>query len=105
MKEFLVPFLLAMIAFTPKITQGQIPAAKDVVKSEAYTSFEPVARGKEFQIAVVLKIRDGFHINARKPTLEYLIPTDLKVEPPAGYKAGDVTYPDGTLKSFTFSKT
>lgn len=105
MKKFLIAFVLALIGSAPRATYAQIPNAKDVVKSEAYTSFEPVARGKEFQIAVVLKIRDGFHINARKPTLEYLIPTDLKLELPAGYKASEITYPEGTLKSFTFSKT
>ena len=105
MKKFLLPFIVVLIGLAPGISKAQIPAAKDVVKSEAYTSFEPVARGKEFQIAVVLKIRDGFHINARKPIQEYLIPTDLKVDLPAGYKATEVTYPDGTLKSFTFSKT
>src|SRR5215470_15416488 len=103
-RKLCVPFLLAVAGFIPHVACAQIPAAKEVVKSEAYTSFEPVARGKEFQIAVVLKIRDGFHINARKPTLEYLIPTDLKIEVPAGYKASDVTYPDGTLKSFAFSQ-
>jgi hypothetical protein len=96
---------MVLLAVSPKIANAQIPAAKDVVVSAAYTSFEPIARGKAFQIAVVLKIRDGYHINARKPTLDYLIPTDLKVELPAGFKAGDVTYPDGTLKSFSFSKT
>lgn len=105
MKKILIVLLLALVSFSPVATYAQIPNAKDVVKSEAYTSFEPVARGKEFQIAVVLKIRDGFHINARKPTLDYLIPTDLKVDLPAGYKATEVTYPEGTLKSFAFSKT
>ena len=104
MKKFLV-FCVAMSAsFAPRMAHAQVPNAKDVVQSTAYTSFEPVARGKEFQVAVVLKIRDGYHINARKPTLEYLIPTDLKVEVPAGYKASDVTYPDGTLRSFAFSQ-
>lgn len=91
-------------AFAPRVASAQIPNAKDVVSSAAYTSFDPVARGKEFQVAVVLKIRDGYHINARKTTLEYLIPTDLKVELPVGYKASEVAYPDGTLKSFAFSK-
>ncbi len=105
MKRFLFSLLMAAIAVSPKVTAAQIPAAKDVVTSAAYTSSEPVARGKEFQIAVVLKIRDGYHINARKPTLDYLIPTDLKVELPASFKAGEVSYPDGTLKSFSFSKT
>lgn len=104
MKKLLIFCAAAAASLAPRSVTAQVPNAKDVVKSEAYTSFEPVARGKEFQVAVVLKIRDGYHINARKPTLEYLIPTDLKVEVPAGYKASDVTYPDGTLKSFAFSQ-
>jgi len=103
-KKMFILLALVLPAFIPSAIEAQIPNAKDVVASAAYTSFEPVARGKEFQIAVVLKIRDGYHINARKPTLEYLIPTDLKVEVPAGYKASDVTYPDGTLRSFAFSQ-
>ena len=104
MKRILVPFVLALLGFA-RIAVAQIPAAKDVVTSAAYTSHEPVARGKEFQIAVVLKIRDGYHINARKTTLDYLIPTDLKVDVPAGYKAGEVAYPEGTLRSFAFSQS
>ena len=104
MRKSLILCVVAAASSGPRLANAQVPNAKDVVQSTAYTSFEPVARGKEFQVAVVLKIRDGYHINARKPTLEYLIPTDLKVEVPAGYKAGDVTYPDGTLKSFAFSQ-
>ncbi len=37
----------------------QIPAARDVVKPATYASFEPVARGKKMEIAVVMKIRYG----------------------------------------------
>lgn len=98
-------FVLALGALLAGAAYAQIPNAKDVVASKAYTSFDPVAAGKEFQIAVVLKIRDGYHINARKTTLDYLIPTDLKVELPVGYKASDVTYPDGALKTFAFSQS
>src|SRR5712671_565066 len=84
---------------------SQIPAARDVVKLSAYASLEPVARGKEMQIAVVMKIRDGYHVNARETTFDYLIPTDLKVaELPAGFKAGEVSYPEGTLHKFNFTK-
>ena len=45
---------------------AQIPAARDVVKPSAFASFDPVARGKEMEIAVVMKIRDGYHVNARE---------------------------------------
>ena len=57
-----------------------------------------------FQVAVVLKIRNGFHVNARQVTEDYLIPTDLRAEVPAGFTLGTVTYPKGTLQTFTFSK-
>jgi hypothetical protein len=84
---------------------AQVPSPKDVVAPTAFASYDPVARGKEFQIAVVMKIRDGFHVNARKKSAEYLIATDLKTDGATGFKIGDVTYPEGELRTFTFSKT
>lgn len=83
---------------------AQTPAGRDVVAPSAVTSRDPVARNTSFQLAVVLKIRPGFHINAREVSAEYLIPTDLRADLPSGFKAGDVTYPKGTLRPFTFSK-
>jgi hypothetical protein len=84
---------------------AQVPAGRDVVAPSAFASFDPVARGGSFQIAVVLKIREGFHINAREKSADYLIATDLRTEAPAGFKIGQVTYPKGELHTFSFSKT
>jgi uncharacterized protein YcnI len=84
---------------------AQMPSGRDVVAPIAYVSLEPVGRGSAFQLAVVLKIREGFHINARQPSADYLIPTDLKMEAPAGFKSGDTSYPKGELRTFKFSKT
>ena len=84
---------------------AQMPSGRDVVAPSAFASVEPVGRGSSFQLAVVLKIRDGFHINARQPSADYLIPTDLRAEVPAGFKVGDTTYPKGELRKFSFSKT
>jgi hypothetical protein len=83
---------------------SQTPSGKDVVAPEAYASHDPVARGMSFQVAVVLKIRSGFHVNAREVTEDYLIPTDLRAEVPAGFKLGSVAYPKGALQTFAFSK-
>jgi Disulphide bond corrector protein DsbC len=93
---------VALVAAAPLI--AQIPAARDIVKPVAYPSFEPVARGKQMEIAVVMKIRDGYHVNARETSFEYLIPTDLKAEAPRGFKVGEVSYPKGTLHKFNFTK-
>jgi hypothetical protein len=91
-------FLLSPAAF------AQTPSAKDVVSPTAFASYEPVARGMTFQVAVVLKIRPGFHVNAREVTFDYLIPTDLRANVSAGFKLDTVIYPKGTLQTFTFSK-
>ena len=88
----------------PHLASSQAPSGKDVVSPQAFVSFDPVARGKAFQVAVVLKIRPGFHVNAREVSADYLIPTDLRAEVPAGFKPGDIVYPKGTLKTFSFSK-
>ena len=97
--------LLIIVAALPS-AQPQIPSGREVVAPTAYVSVEPVARGSSFQVAVVAKIRNGFHINARKPSAEYLIPTDLRVTLPAGFKsAGEISYPKGELHTFAFTKT
>lgn len=100
----LVLLLVAVAVKTPRVI-AQVPSPRDVVAPTAVASYDPVARGKEFQIAVVMKIREGFHVNARKKSAEYLIATDLKTDGAAGFKLGDVTYPEGELHTFSFSKT
>ncbi len=67
---------------------AQIPSGRDVVKPEVYVSLDPVGRGSSFQIAVVMKIRPGFHVNAREKSEDY-----------------EVSYPKGKLEKFAFSKT
>ena len=101
-----VAAILLIIVIALPSAHPQIPSGREVVSPSAYVSLEPVARGSNFQFAVVLKIRPGFHINARKPSAQYLIPTDLRADLPAGFKsAGEITYPQGELKTFAFSKT
>jgi len=51
---------------------SQTPSGKDVVAPEAYASKDPVARGMSMQVAIVMKIRPGFHVNAREVTQDYL---------------------------------
>jgi len=99
--------LLIIVAALPSApSPSQIPSGREVVSPAAFVSREPVARGAAFQLAVVAKIRSGFHINARQPSADYLIPTELRAELPAGFKAaGEVSYPKGELHTFAFTKT
>jgi thioredoxin:protein disulfide reductase len=91
-------------AVAPAHTFAQVPSAHEVVAPTAYASADPAARNVPFQLAVVLKIRPGFHINAREKSAAYLIATELKYELPAGFTAAEAIYPKGTLHTFAFSK-
>jgi len=102
--RFVPTIFAAVLLFAAAGVAAQIPSARDVVKPSAFASLEPAARGKQMEIAVVMKIREGYHVNAREVTFDYLIPTDLKAEAPAGFKAGEVKYPKGTLHKFSFAK-
>jgi hypothetical protein len=104
LKQFTLLAALSLPSIFASHANAQVPNAKEVVAPTAYTSFDPVARGKSLQVAVVLKIRPGFHINAREKSEEYLIATDLKTNAPAGFQAGEVSYPKGELHTFTFTK-
>jgi hypothetical protein len=102
-KTSLFVVLLLSVAFSRTATP-QVPSGREVVKPEIYSSLDPAGRGTSFQIAVVMKIRPGFHVNAREKSEEYLIATDLKPELPAGFSNSEVAYPKGKLENFSFSK-
>jgi hypothetical protein len=104
---FIFAAILIVLVALPSAPQSQqVPSPKDVVAPTVFVSLNPAGRGSQFQVAVVAKIRSGFHINAREKSADYLIATDLQADLPAGFQAaGEVAYPKGTLRSFTFSKT
>jgi len=103
-KAFSFIAFLALCAALSPAAAPQVPSGRDVVKPEIYPSLDPAGRGSAFQIAVVMKIRPGFHVNAREKSEDYLIATDLKAELPAGFAGGEVSYPKGKLEKFAFSK-
>jgi hypothetical protein len=97
-------FLGVVSGLLARASLAQIPTGKEVVTPSVDASADPVVRQIPFELAVVLKIRSGFHINAREKSADYLIATDLKQDLPAGFTAGPAVYPKGTLRNFPFSK-
>jgi thiol:disulfide interchange protein len=104
-KAFFSVAVLVICVLLADVVSSQVPSGRDVVKPETYVSLDPAGRGSSFQIAVVMKIRPGFHVNAREKSEDYLIATDLKAALPAGFSSGEVSYPKGKLEKFAFSKT
>jgi thiol:disulfide interchange protein DsbD len=69
----------------------------------AYPSLSSVPGGGSIDIAVVLKMKLHWHVNANKVSDEYLIPTSVSVEPPEGMTLRAVVYPAGVEKKLSFS--
>jgi thiol:disulfide interchange protein DsbD len=76
-----------------------------VVKARTLLAADAAHPGSSVKTAIVAEVAPGFHINEHKPTLEYLIPTELKFESTKDLSAGNFVYPKGELKKFAFSDT
>lgn len=84
-------------------SQAASSSAAAVVKPQTYVSLEPVPRGKTFEVAIVVEIARGYHMNSHKPTDPYLIATTLTPQLPAGFEILDTVYPEGQQEKFAFS--
>ncbi len=62
-----------------------------------------VQAGKNGSLTLPFRVGNGFHVNSHKPHEDYLIPTELKLEPPSGVMVSKVDYPDGKDTTFPFA--
>src|SRR3954470_19415350 len=67
-----------------------------------FFSVDPAAEGSSFQAAIVMEIPRGMHVNSNKPLGKYAVPTVVKVESPRGLRVTPVSYPRGSVRSFSF---
>ncbi len=95
---------LPMVLVAVLLMAGGAPAQRPaVVNARMLLATDSVHAGATAKAAVVAEISPGFHINDNKPTLDYLIPTELKLEPVKELTVTRVVYPKGELKGFAFS--
>jgi thiol:disulfide interchange protein DsbD len=47
----------------------------------------------------------GWHVNSHRPSEEYLIATEARLDPAAGVRFGEARYPDGKMMKFGFSES
>jgi suppressor for copper-sensitivity B len=60
--------------------------------------------GGRARLTAVVTIEPGWHTNSHRPTYDLLIPTQLDLQLPAGWKAPEITYPEGEMKAFEFTE-
>jgi DsbC/DsbD-like thiol-disulfide interchange protein len=91
--------ILALMATRLGWAQGDKP----VVEAHVVMATDAGHADSPLKLAVLAQVAPGYHINDHKPTLSYLIPTALKVDPSDQFAVRNLVYPKGTPKSFTFS--
>ena len=82
---------------------GLAQSNNSVVEAHAVVATDAAHANSTLKVAVVAQVAPGYHINDHKPSLDYLIPTELKVDPSDQFTVKNVVYPKGTLKKFAFS--
>jgi DsbC/DsbD-like thiol-disulfide interchange protein len=68
-------------------------ALESPVKVSASVSKERLSVGDSADVTVEFDIAEGWHINGNEPGLEFLIPTSVAFELPAGVTAAETRYP------------
>jgi DsbC/DsbD-like thiol-disulfide interchange protein len=74
-----------------------------VVEARAILATDASHANSPVELAVLAQVAAGYHINDHKPSLDYLIPTELKVDPSDHFAVKTVVYPKGTPVRFAFS--
>lgn len=105
----LTPALLAPVnpAGAREATAKEVSAPEPAPQSSnvgvnGFLSVDRAQQGSTFQGAVVLDIPGGLHVNANRPLGKYSVPTVVKVDAPRGFRVTPVSYPRGSVRTFSF---
>jgi hypothetical protein len=90
------------LLLTSAALNQEIPGKKAPSVTMTPVPLQTVTRGKANKVELEFHVGSGFHINSNKPTLNYLIPTALKLDAPTDIVLG-VTYPPGEEATFPFA--
>lgn len=79
--------------------------AVSVVTGRMLLETDGAHAGSAVKAAVVAEVAPGYHINDHVPSLNYLIPTEVKLEAAKSISAGPAVYPKGVPRKFEFLET
>lgn len=96
--------LVALLLLVVSAATSAQTSSKGVVAVEPTGPGGPIAAGTSFDGSITLRIKAGYHINAQKPTEDYLIGTSVKMSPPAGITVTKTAYPSARFAKFSFAE-
>lgn len=95
----LISWLLSLAL--PVWCQVQLPAnSATVISAEGFPSLKPIHPGTLFTVAVQVKVKEGWHVNAHEGLPQYFIPAELTMGDPAPVELTSAPrYPAGEKKA------
>ncbi len=99
----LLILLLLISWITPLDSLAQLRGSSEKVKIESYLPVDIVIPGSSFRAAVVMDVVENWHVNAHRPTLDYLIGTEIMMESHDGFIISDIHYPEPDKYEFAFA--
>lgn len=112
LKYILVLPLLVLASFFPGVLQAQtsgqagsqMESTLDKMSVEVIPRMDTLQAGSDAEFAIAMDINDGWHLNAHKPTLDYLIGVDLSVAASDVAIVSDIQYPRPLQMQFDFAQ-
>lgn len=101
-KNSRLQLLFASLFFLLAAGNIQASSPQSVVSTRVLPATNAVHSGTIAKVAVVAHVQAGYHINAHKPSLDYLIPTKVVFDDSPAFKVEKAVYPPGKLKKFVF---
>jgi thiol:disulfide interchange protein DsbD len=92
---------IACLLVPGRFFAGQNPP--QIVEVRTLLATDAAHPGSAVKAAVVAQIAPGYHINSHQPSLDYLIPTDLKLNGNGRVNLEELSFPKGSLKKLAFS--
>ena len=83
------------------VTRGQ--SSPQVVQARMLLAMDGAHAGSTVKAVVEAQVGSGYHINDHHPTLDYLIPTEVRLDSSNQVNPGKVVYPKGEPKKFAFA--
>jgi thiol:disulfide interchange protein DsbD len=94
--------LLAIIVLPGNINHVYAQSANHV-SIQTKLEHDTVQSGSSVRGVILVTIEDGWHVNSKSPSLDYLIPTQCFFTPEEWYILSDIRYPEGKIKKLDFS--
>jgi len=95
--------LVVLVVLATATASAQGTRSEPVFGVKLKTDREPLVAGGAAQLAVILTVDRGWHVNSDDPGDEFSMPTTVEWNVPDGWSVNTVFFPDGERLSFEFS--